>query len=56
MTLALGKQIAPHIREQGTKFLSTAMKKDQKEASDTMDGVLTVAAGGLQGKFGGLLL
>lgn len=49
LTLALGKQIAPHIKEQGSRLLSTALNKDQKETDQTMDGVLTVAAGGLQG-------
>ncbi|XP_054721908.1 spartin-like [Uloborus diversus] len=49
LTVALGKQLAPHIREQGTKLLTSAFKRDPKDAQDTMDGVLTVAAGGLQG-------
>lgn len=50
LTLALGKQIAPHIKEQGSKLLSSALNKDKAEANDTMDGVLTVAAGGLVGE------
>lgn len=49
LTFALGRQIAPHIKEQGSRLLSTALNKDKKEANETMDGVLTVAAGGLQG-------
>ncbi|XP_035215297.1 spartin-like isoform X2 [Stegodyphus dumicola] len=49
LTVALGKQLAPHIREHGTKILTCAFKKDPAEAKDTIDGVLTVAAGGLQG-------
>lgn len=50
LTLALGKQIAPHIKEQGSRLLSSALNKDKAEANDTMDGVLTVAAGGLVGE------
>lgn len=50
LTLALGRQIAPHIKEQGSKLLSSALNKDKAEANDTMDGVLTVAAGGLVGE------
>ncbi|GBL91541.1 Protein spartin [Araneus ventricosus] len=49
LTFALGAQLAPHIREQGTKLLTSTFKSDPKEAKDTMDGVLTVAAGGVQG-------
>ncbi|KAF8782242.1 spartin-like isoform X2 [Argiope bruennichi] len=48
LTFALGAQLAPHIREQGTKFLTSTFKSDPKEAKDTVDGVLTVAAGGVQ--------
>ncbi|GFY38921.1 spartin [Trichonephila inaurata madagascariensis] len=49
LTLALGAHIAPHIREQGAKLLTSTFKSDPKEAQDTIDGVLTVAAGGVQG-------
>lgn len=49
LTLALGRHLAPHIREQGSKLLTTAFNRDSKEAKDTIDGILTVAAGGLQG-------
>ncbi|CAL1273069.1 unnamed protein product [Larinioides sclopetarius] len=49
LTFALGAQLAPHIREQGTKLLTSTFKSDPKEAKDTIDGVLTVAAGGVLG-------
>ncbi|XP_015921418.1 spartin isoform X2 [Parasteatoda tepidariorum] len=49
LTVSLGRQLAPHIREQSTKLLTSAFRRDPADAKDTVDGVLTVAAGGLQG-------
>lgn len=50
MTVALGRHLAPHIREQGTRLLTHTFKSDQQGAQDAIDGVLTVAAGGAVGK------
>lgn len=49
LTVSLGRQLAPHVRNQGSKVLSSAFKDDPDRAKQTMDDVLTVAAGGLAG-------
>lgn len=49
LTVSLGKQLAPHVRNQGGKVLCSAFKEDPDRAKRTMDDVLTVAAGGLAG-------
>lgn len=47
--MALGRFLAPHIQRQGTKLLKTGFNMSQEEASDKMQGVLTVAAGAVEG-------
>ncbi|XP_067663056.1 spartin-like [Haliotis asinina] len=47
-TVALGKQVAPHIRKQGEKILPQVFKPS-KDGQSKMDGVLEVAASGLKG-------
>ncbi|GLV43973.1 spartin [Carabus blaptoides fortunei] len=48
-TMALGRYLAPHIQKQGTRLLTTGFKMSEHEASDKMNGVLTVAAGAVEG-------
>lgn len=48
-TVALGHYLAPHIQKQGTKLLSSGFKMDEDAAHERMDGVLTVAAGAVEG-------
>lgn len=50
-TMALGNQLAPHVRRHGTRLISKALgEEDQPEkASATMDGMMEVASGGLKG-------
>lgn len=47
--MALGRYLAPHIQKQGTRLLTTGFKMSEDEASDKMNGVLTVAAGAVEG-------
>lgn len=46
-TVALGKQLAPHIREQGKKILPSSMKTSESQSK--LNSVLEVAASGVQG-------
>lgn len=48
-TMRLGQFLAPHIQKQGTKLLASGFNMSQEEASDKMKGVLTVAAGAVEG-------
>ena len=48
-TLALGRQVAPHIRRQGEKFLPKSVT-DSSGGQSKLDAVAEVAVGGLQGK------
>ncbi|XP_031636809.1 protein spartin [Contarinia nasturtii] len=48
-SVALGKFIAPHVHAQGSKILSNTMGYSTDEAKDKMSGVLTVAAGAVEG-------
>lgn len=47
-TLALGRYLAPHIQRGGTKLLSRVGVGEQA-AADGVGGVLTVAAGAVEG-------
>lgn len=48
-TMALGRYLAPHIQKQGTKILTKSFKMSNEEASEKISGVLTVAAGAVEG-------
>ncbi|KAJ4446909.1 hypothetical protein ANN_13610 [Periplaneta americana] len=48
-TMALGRYLAPHIQRQGSKLLATTCNLTPQEASQRMDGVLTVTAGAFEG-------
>lgn len=50
-TMALGHQLAPHVRKQGAVLLAKAFgeEKQPQKADDRMNDVLEVAAGGLKG-------
>ncbi|XP_049859597.1 protein spartin [Schistocerca gregaria] len=48
-TVALGRYLAPHVREQGTKLLTKVSGSGEEEAKARMEGVLEVAAGAVQG-------
>lgn len=47
--MRLGQYLAPHIQKQGTKLLATGFNMSEREASDKMKGILTVAAGAVEG-------
>jgi spartin len=47
-TMALGKQLAPHVRKQGEKLLPDSMKP-ASDGRSKLDGVFEVAVGGLRG-------
>ena len=46
----LAKQIAPHVRKQGEKVVPNSLKKQDGSGKSTLDGVVKVAASGLQGE------
>lgn len=46
-TVALGKQLAPHIRQKGEKILPKSLKR--KDSKSSIDAVIEVAASGLHG-------
>ena len=46
-TMALGRQVAPHIRKKGEELLPKSMKTQKSKS--TMDGIMEVAASGLHG-------
>lgn len=46
-TMALGRQIAPHVRKQGEKLMPKSMTTEKNKS--TMDGIIEVAASGAQG-------
>lgn len=48
-TQALGKHLAPHVRKHGTKLVSSVSGQNEQDSSKTVDNILTIAAGGLQG-------
>lgn len=45
----MGRYLAPHIQKQGTKLLTSGFKFSEEDASLKMAGVLTVAAGAVEG-------
>ena len=47
-TMALGRQVAPHIRKTGEKILPKSMT-DRSGGRSKVDDVVEVAAGGLKG-------
>lgn len=47
--MALGRFLAPHIQKQGTRLLTSGFKMSEEEASEKVSGVLTVAAGAVEG-------
>lgn len=48
-TMALGRYLAPHVHAKGSTLLSKTMGYGEDEAKDKMGGVLTVAAGAVEG-------
>ena len=49
--MAIGREVAPHVKKHGSKLLPDSVKKPKEEGGrSTLDDVVTVAAGGLQGK------
>lgn len=48
-TVRLGQYLAPHIQNGGTKLLVKGFNIPEQQASDKMKGVLTVAAGAVEG-------
>ena len=46
----LAKQIAPHVRKQGEKVVPNSLKKQDGSGKSALDGVVKVAASGLQGE------
>ncbi|XP_076312298.1 spartin [Tachypleus tridentatus] len=49
LTMALGEWAVPHIKNQGSKVLSKTLHVDVLDSKNSMDDVLTVAAGGVAG-------
>lgn len=47
-TVRLGQYLAPHIQRQGTRLLTSGFNMDENEASNSMNGVLTVASGAVE--------
>ncbi|RZF32840.1 hypothetical protein LSTR_LSTR009391, partial [Laodelphax striatellus] len=48
-TMALGRYLAPHLQKHGTQLVSRAGGLDEKAAAERVEGVLTVAAGAVEG-------
>ena len=49
-TLALGRQLAPHVRKQSEKILPESVSKKSNDGKSKIDDVMEVAAGGLHGE------
>ena len=49
-TMYIGRQVAPHLRKQGEKYLPASFKKDTTDGRSKVDNVMEVAAGGLLGE------
>lgn len=47
--MKLGHFLAPHIKKQGTRLLSSGFNLSEQEAASKVDGVLTVTAGAVEG-------
>lgn len=48
-TRRLSERLVPHIHRHGTKLVSDMTGRDQEASSQTMNDILSVTAGGLQG-------
>jgi len=48
-TLALGRQLAPHVHKAGTKLLAKTVATDETDASGKVDQVMEVTAGAVYG-------
>ncbi|XP_052834843.1 protein spartin isoform X1 [Drosophila gunungcola] len=48
-SMTVGRYLAPHIQEQGSKLLQKGLGYDSSEANSTMEGALTIAAGAVEG-------
>ncbi|KAH8248354.1 hypothetical protein KR032_002001, partial [Drosophila birchii] len=48
-SMAVGRYLAPHIQEQGSKLLQKGFGYESSEANSTMEGALTIAAGAVEG-------
>lgn len=48
-TQALGRYLAPHIQQQGTRLLTSSFNMPEAEASSKLNNLLTVAAGAVEG-------
>lgn len=48
-SMAVGRYLAPHIQEQGSKLLQKGFGYDTSEANSTMEGAMTIAAGAVEG-------
>ncbi|XP_067122618.1 spartin isoform X1 [Centruroides vittatus] len=49
LTVALGHQLAPHVRKQGERAIAAVFNTDAVDSQKKMDDVMIVAAGGLKG-------
>ncbi|XP_034251173.1 protein spartin isoform X3 [Thrips palmi] len=47
-TTALGRFLAPHIQQQGTRLLTNTFKMDETAAKDKMDNILEATAGAVE--------
>ncbi|KAH8276949.1 hypothetical protein KR026_002685, partial [Drosophila bipectinata] len=48
-SLAVGRYLAPHIQEQGSRLLQKGFGYDSSQANSTMEGAMTIAAGAVEG-------
>lgn len=48
-SLAVGRFLAPHIQEQGSRLLQKGFGYDSSQATSTMEGAMTIAAGAVEG-------
>ncbi|KAH8343967.1 hypothetical protein KR084_002755, partial [Drosophila pseudotakahashii] len=48
-SMAVGRYLAPHIQEQGSKLLQKGFGYESSEANSTMEGAMTIAAGAVEG-------
>ncbi|XP_039496056.1 protein spartin [Drosophila santomea] len=48
-SMAVGRYLAPHIQEQGSKLLQKGFGYDNSKANSTMEGAMTIAAGAVEG-------
>ncbi len=50
--MALGRQLAPHVRKQGEKWLPDSYKKKTNgDGRSKVDNIMEVAVGGLKGNY-----